>query len=163
MLLEGKVDCVVCFPCSICLWITWVAGCRMCETRLCLHTLGSEEEKRLVSLLGFTDENKYWSHFSEKMWQWQWPYLCSHSLRSCLITKTWLKKDHYCSICTSVYRWSDAFWFLSSKEVTFYYHASKPRWAHRSLLLEHVAEILHSVRIGSRTIYRVDRAAVHVH
>lgn len=33
MLLEGKADRMVSFPYSMCLWITWVAGCRMYETR----------------------------------------------------------------------------------------------------------------------------------
>lgn len=130
MLLEGKAVCDICFPCSICIWITCVASHRMNEMGVYVYAhLVVKRKKRLVSLLGFTDENKYWSHFSEtnNVVLWQWPYLYSCSLTSCIITKTLLKKKHFYSICI------DTFWFLSSEEDVFYYQASEPQKAHSNL------------------------------
>ena len=163
MLLEGKADCVVCFPCSICLWTTWVAGHRTYETRDYVYAHLAVKRKRdwsacLVSLMKISTE-------VTSLRQTMWCYDNGHTSVPILRGAASSSKHGSKRIISAAYATQciDAFWFLSSKEDASYYQASKPWWAHRSLLLEHVAEIQHSLWIGIRAIYYANRAAVHAH
>lgn len=153
--------CVVCFPWSICLWITWVAGRRMYETRDYVYAPLVVKKKRdwsacLVSLMKISSE-------VTSLRQTMWCYDNGHTSVPILWGAASSPKHDWKKNIFAAYasQCIDAFWFLSSKEDVFHYQASKPWWAHRSLLLEHVAEVLHSLWIGSRAIYYANRTAVH--